>query len=122
MAEAAVSVIPESLAAFLPLIVAVTSMPLSLVFTPDAFYFGVMPVLAQAAASFGMDTTAIGRAAILGQMTTGFPISPLTPATFLVAGLSGIELGAHQRFSIPWLFGASVVMLAAALLLGVLPL
>ena len=33
--------------------------------------------------------------ALLGQMTTGFPISPLTPATFLVVGLTGIELGEH---------------------------
>ena len=32
-------------------------------------------------------------------MTTGFPVSPLTPATFLVVGLTGIELGEHQRFA-----------------------
>jgi CitMHS family citrate-Mg2+:H+ or citrate-Ca2+:H+ symporter len=55
-------------------------------------------------------------------MTTGFPVSPLTPATFLVAGLSGVELSAHQRFAIPWLYGASVVMTGAALLLGVFAL
>jgi CitMHS family citrate-Mg2+:H+ or citrate-Ca2+:H+ symporter len=55
-------------------------------------------------------------------MTTGFPVSPLTPASFLVAGLSGVELGAHQRFSIPWLYGASLAMTAAALLLGVFAL
>jgi CitMHS family citrate-Mg2+:H+ or citrate-Ca2+:H+ symporter len=55
-------------------------------------------------------------------MTTGFPVSPLTPATFLVAGLSGVELGAHQRFSIPWLFAASVLMTVAALLFGIFSL
>jgi CitMHS family citrate-Mg2+:H+ or citrate-Ca2+:H+ symporter len=36
--------------------------------------------------------------------------------------LAGIELRAHQLFSIPWLFGASVLMTVAALLLGILPL
>ena len=56
---------------------------------------------------------------MLGQMTTGFPVSPLTPATFLLAGLCKVELGAHQRFSIPWLFGTSVIMTAAAVFLGV---
>ena len=74
MAAATVSVIPPSLAGYLPLLVAVTSMPLSLVFTPDAYYFGVLPVLAQAAASFGIDPVLVGRGAILGQMTTGFPL------------------------------------------------
>ena len=55
-------------------------------------------------------------------MTTGFPISPLTPATFLVSGLSRVELGAHQKFAAPYLFGASLVMAAAAVIFGVLPL
>ena len=81
-----------------------------------------LPVIAHVGARFGIAPVSMGQAALLGQMTTGFPISPLTPATFLVAGLSGIELGAHQRFAIPWLFAASLVMLATALLTGVLPL
>ena len=120
MASAAVSVIPDAMAGYLPLIVAVVSMPLSLVFMPDAFYFGVMPILAQAAASFGMDPTAIGRAAILGQMTTGFPLSPLTASTFILIGLSGVNLGDHQRFIFPWAFGTTLVMTAVAYATGVL--
>lgn len=54
-------------------------------------------------------------------MTTGFPVSPLTPATFLVTGLSGIELSTHQRFAGPYLFGASVVMTIAAVLMHIIP-
>jgi hypothetical protein len=64
----------------------------------------------------------MAQAALLGQMTTGFPVSPLTPATFLVVGLCGIELADHQRFSIPFLFGASVVITVACVVLGVFPL
>jgi citrate-Mg2+:H+ or citrate-Ca2+:H+ symporter, CitMHS family len=120
MAAAAVSVIPESLAGYLPVVVAVTSMPLSLVFTPDAYYFGVLPVLAQAAASFGIDPVLVGRGAILGQMTTGFPLSPLTASTFILIGLSGVNLGDHQRFIFPWAFGTTLVMTAVAFLTGVL--
>jgi CitMHS family citrate-Mg2+:H+ or citrate-Ca2+:H+ symporter len=120
MAAAAVSVIPASLAGYLPLIVAVTSMPLSLVFTPDAYYFGVLPVLAQAAASFGVDPVVVGRGAILGQMTTGFPLSPLTASTFILIGLSGVDLGDHQRFIFPWAFGTTLVMTAVAFASGVL--
>jgi len=118
MAAAAVSVIPPSMAGYLPLIVAVTSMPLSLVFTPDAYYFGILPVLAQAAGSMGLDPIVIGRAAILGQMTTGFPLSPLTASTFILIGLSGVNLGDHQRHIFPWAFGTTLVMTAVAYLTG----
>jgi Mg2+/citrate symporter len=50
-----------------------------------------------------------------------FPVSPLTPATFLIVGLAGIELGAHQRFAIPLLLGASLLKTVAAVLFGVFP-
>jgi citrate-Mg2+:H+ or citrate-Ca2+:H+ symporter, CitMHS family len=55
-------------------------------------------------------------------MTTGFPVSPLTPATFLLVGLTGIELGEHQRFTAPLLFAATLVMTAAAVAFGVFAL
>lgn len=64
----------------------------------------------------------MGRAAIIGQMTTGFPVSPLTPATFLLVGLCGIELGEHQKFTFGFLWAISVVMTIAALLFGAISL
>ncbi|AGE21938.1 MULTISPECIES: CitMHS family transporter [Geobacillus] len=122
MAKAMVSIIPDAMGSYLPLIVAVTSMPLSLVFTPDAYYFGVLPILSETAASFGIDPVEIGRAAILGQMTTGFPLSPLTASTFILIGLSGVDLGAHQRFIFKWAFGTTIVMTIVALATGAISL
>jgi CitMHS family citrate-Mg2+:H+ or citrate-Ca2+:H+ symporter len=121
MANTAVAHIPHRAAPFLPAALGVSSMPLSLLFDPDSYYFGVMPVIAKVYAGLGGAPITIAQASLLGQMTTGFPVSPLTPTTFLVCGLSGIELGAHQRFSIPFLFAASVVMTAAAVGFGVIP-
>ncbi|MDR7241042.1 CitMHS family transporter [Priestia megaterium] len=118
MASAMVSIIPESLASYLPVLVAVTSMPLSLVFTPDAYYFGVLPIISQTASNFGIDPIEIGRAAILGQMTTGFPLSPLTASTFILVGLAGVNLGDHQRFIFKWAFGTTIVMTIVALITG----
>jgi CitMHS family citrate-Mg2+:H+ or citrate-Ca2+:H+ symporter len=120
LANAAVGTVPPALGPRIPVLLGLTSMPLSLLFDPDSFYFGILPVVADVSARFGIPQVQVAQAALLGQMTTGFPVSPLTPATFLVAGLSGIELGNHQRFSIPWLLGASVVMTMAALVFGVL--
>nr|WP_246204865.1 citrate:proton symporter [Altericroceibacterium indicum] len=119
MAEASVAHVPDPVGANIPVFLGFLSMPLSLLFDPDSFYFGVLPVIAQVGSHFDVPAVQVAQAALLGQMTTGFPISPLTPATFLVAGLSGIELGAHQRFSIPWLFAASVIMTLAAIAFGI---
>jgi citrate-Mg2+:H+ or citrate-Ca2+:H+ symporter, CitMHS family len=122
MAQAAVAVIPTSAGPYLPVIVAVTSMPLSLVFTPDAYYFGVLPILAQAGTAFAIDPAVMGRAAILGQMTTGFPLSPLTASTFILVGLSGVDLGDHQKFIFKWAFGTTLVMTPVAILTGAIPI
>ncbi|MCM3570348.1 CitMHS family transporter [Neobacillus mesonae] len=118
MAKALVSIIPDGAGSFMTLIVAITSMPLSLVFTPDAYYFGVLPILSETANAYGIAPVEIGRAAILGQMTTGFPLSPLTASTFLLIGLAGVELGDHQRFIFKWAFGTTIVMTLVAILTG----
>jgi CitMHS family citrate-Mg2+:H+ or citrate-Ca2+:H+ symporter len=120
MAEVAVAAIPTSLGARIPLLTGIISMPASLLFDPDSFYFGVMPVLSSTAAQFGVDPISVGRAAILGQMTTGFPVSPLTGSTFLLIGLTGVDLGDHQKRTIPYAFLTTIVMLAVSVIMGVI--
>ena len=118
MANALVAVIPQTLGRFFPVITGVVGMPASLLFDPDSFYYGVLPVLATTAENFGISGLSIARAAVLGQMTTGFPVSPLTAATFLLTGLAGIDLGEHQKKTIPLAFLLTILMLFVALLSG----
>lgn len=120
MADTLSGAVPDAGGQALPIILAFLGMPLSLLFDPDSFYFGVLPVLSATASGFGIDPVTMGRAAIIGQMTTGFPISPLTGATFLLIGLAGVELGDLQKKAIPLAFGISSVMAIVALLLGIL--
>lgn len=122
MASAAVGVVPPAAGRHIPFGLSLVAMPLSLVFDPDSFYFGVLPILAHAVQSLGGTAVQTAQAALVGQMTAGFPVSPLTPATFLVAGLCRLELGAHQRFTFPFLYAASLVMALAAVLLGLFPI
>lgn len=119
MAKAAVAAAPAGAAPHFPFVLGLLSMPLSLLFDPDSFYFGVLPVLAETGRAFGIPPVQMAQAAVLGQMTTGFPVSPLTPATFLIVGLAGVELRDHQKFAAPFLFGASVLMTFASVLAGV---
>jgi citrate-Mg2+:H+ or citrate-Ca2+:H+ symporter, CitMHS family len=121
MARVAVGGLPPRLVGRIPIALGLASMPLSFLFDPDSFYFGVLPVVAEVAGGSGIPPTQVAQAALLGQMTTGFPVSPLTPATYLIVGLARVDLADHQRFSFAYLFGATVLMTLAAVALGVLP-
>jgi len=118
MASDLVNLIPKEHASFIPAITAIISMPASILFTPDAYYYGVVPVLSHTCTQLGVDPLEIGRASLLGQMTVGFPLSPLTASTFLLIGLAEVELGEHQRFIFKWAWGTTIVMTIIALLTG----
>lgn len=120
MAAAVQTLLPEQLGRQLPLLTGLVAMPASLLFDPDSFYFGILPLLSTTAASFGASSLEVGQAAILGQMTTGFPISPLTGSTFLLVGLAGVELGDHQKKTIPLAFLVTMVMLLVSVVLGII--
>jgi CitMHS family citrate-Mg2+:H+ or citrate-Ca2+:H+ symporter len=114
--------LPQSALRHLPVGMAAASMPLSLAFDPDSFYFGLLPVLANASQAVGGSSVEVGRAALLGQMTTGFPVSPLTPSTFLLVGLASVDLADHQRRTIAYAFGITLLMTVAAIVLGAIGL
>lgn len=118
MAKAAVALTPAGAGRHLPFAMGLVSMPLSVVFDPDSFYFGVLPVLAQTAAKFGVTPVQMAQSAMVGLHTTGFPVSPLTPAPFLLVGLAGIEFREHQKFTIPFLLAATLWMTVVCVALG----
>lgn len=121
MADGLVSILPSFIAPRLALLLGIFSMPLSLLFDPDSFYYAVLPVLAQAGEVVGIPALAMARAAICGQITVGFPISPLTPSTFLLVGLSGVDLGEHQKRSFIPLWLISLTIVIVAVIMGNIP-
>lgn len=120
MSKELVAIIPQSMGPFLAPSTAVISMPLSFFMSNDAFYYGVLPILSEAASHYGITPVEMARASIVGQPV--HLLSPLVPSTYLLCGLAGIEFGQHQKFTIKWAILTCLVMLVAAMLLGVFPL
>jgi CitMHS family citrate-Mg2+:H+ or citrate-Ca2+:H+ symporter len=119
MAATVTSNIPPALGPYLAPITALISAPFTFFISNDAFYFGMLPILAEAGGKFGISPAEMGRAALMGQQI--HLLSPLVASTYLLVGFVGIELGEHQRFTLKWAFGSFVVFTLTALLLGVFP-
>jgi CitMHS family citrate-Mg2+:H+ or citrate-Ca2+:H+ symporter len=106
--------IPAELGAFSAVITGLLSIPMTFFLSNDAFYFGILPVLAESAAAFGIDPVDMARASITGQVV--HMQSPLVPAILLLVSLAGVNLGDHHK-KVLW---RAVVVALAMLVVGVL--
>jgi CitMHS family citrate-Mg2+:H+ or citrate-Ca2+:H+ symporter len=120
MASAALSILPPSVGPFLAPITALASMPLTFVMSNDAYYFGVVPVIAATAANFGIAPEAIARASLIGQPVHA--LSPLLAPIYLACGLLGVDVADAQRFALKWAVLICLLVLAVALMTGAAPL
>lgn len=121
MSTSFVAMIPDSFGPALAPITAVASLPFTFFISNDAFYFGVLPIVAEAGGQFGIPAVEMARASLVGQPV--HILSPLVPSTFLLVGLAGVELGDHQRFTLKWavlicLIVGTVAMVTGAFGLG----
>ncbi len=118
MAHWMINVLPEGSANWLHLIIGAFGVPLGMLFSPDAYYFALLPVIRDVAVAAGVDPASVANAMLIGE-NTGFGISPVVPSVYLAIGLAGVELYKHIRYTLLWAWGISLVMLAAAVLFGV---
>jgi citrate-Mg2+:H+ or citrate-Ca2+:H+ symporter, CitMHS family len=119
MANSVIKVIPPDAAPYLPVVTAIASVPFTFFISNDAFYFGVLPILSQAASLYGIDPAAMGRASIIGQPV--HLLSPLVPSTYLLVGLAKVDFADHQRYTLKWAIGAAMVLMLIGLASGVIP-
>lgn len=120
MAQALLAGIPPAMAPYLAPITAALSLPFTFLMSNDAYYFGIVPVLAQAAAAAGIPPEAIGRAAMMGQPV--HQLSPLLAPVYLACGLLGVEVADVQRFALKYAVLASLIIFGAAVLTGAIPI
>lgn len=70
MSKSLLAVIPDFLGPYLAVITALASMPFTFFMSNDAFYYGVLPVLAEAASHYGITAVEMARASIVGSPST----------------------------------------------------
>lgn len=118
MAKWMVDVIPEGMGPHMALVTGVLSLPLTYFMSNDGFYFGVLPVLAEAGAAHGVTPLEMARASLVGQ-----PLhmsSPLVPAVYVLVGMAKVEFGDHTKFVVKWAALTCLVILAAGMLFGII--
>ncbi|MER7568183.1 citrate:proton symporter [Streptomyces sp. NPDC097941] len=118
MARWMVDVIPEGMGPHMALVTGVLSLPLTYFMSNDGFYFGVLPVLAEAGAAHGVTPLEMARASLVGQ-----PLhmsSPLVPAVYVLVGMAKVEFGDHTRFVVKWAALTCLLILGAGLLFGII--
>jgi CitMHS family citrate-Mg2+:H+ or citrate-Ca2+:H+ symporter len=116
IAKALISVIPASWGKYFTFIIAVISGPGVWILNNDAFYFGVLPVMAETASAYGFSDMQIGIASLLGQNLRGF--SPVIPALYFLASYVKIEFSEYQRKIIPFCLIAFAFYLFMGFVLG----
>jgi len=119
MAGSVVALVPPALGPYLAIVTGLLSVPFTFFISNDAFYYGVLPILAKAGEAYGVTAAEMARASLVGQPV--HLLSPLVPSTFLLVGLCGVDFGEHQRFTLRWALLSSLVLLGAGLALFVIP-
>lgn len=118
MGNSMIEIVPKSWGGYMNIVTAVFSIPFTFFLSNDAYYFGILPIIVATGHQLGISPEILGRASLIGQGS--HLLSPLVPSTYLLVSLAGVEFSDHLKYTLKWALGSSVVMLIAALILGVI--
>lgn len=112
--------VPASMGGMWPLVTAIASVPGTFLLSNDAFYLGVLPILAKTGEQYGFSAMDIAVASTVGQ--SFHLLSPLVGFIYLLLNLTGVEMGAWQRSAGTWAIGLFFCFLVSMYLFGGVPL
>ena len=118
VALAMLQIIPDSVGQYLHVIVGTLGVPLDMLTSTDAYYFSVLPLVEATAGQFGVAATSTAYALLVGNIIGTF-VSPFAPAAWLAIGLAEADMGKYIRYSFGIMWGFSIILLFAAILLGI---
>lgn len=119
MANVIVNALPAGIAPHMHWFMALFSVPLIMILGTDAFYYALLPIILGVVQKFGVFPETVA-ATFLLTATLGTPISPSVAAVYVGLGLADISIGKHIKYSLRILWPASIIVLIASTLLGVI--
>lgn len=120
LAQSFTKIIPNQLAGFWGLVIAVISAPGTFFISNDGFYFGVLPVLAEAGRAYGFTNMQMALASLMGQAF--HLLSPLVAFIYLLLRLTGLDMGQWQKEAAKWALGIFIIFVVTIVLTGHMPL
>lgn len=111
--------IPKQLAGFWGLVIALISAPGTFFISNDGFYFGVLPVLAEAGHTYGFTNMQMALASLMGQAF--HLLSPLVAFIYLLLRLTGLDMGKWQREAGKYALGIFTIFVVTIILFGYMP-
>lgn len=118
MANTLVNIVPDQFGSFFAIITAILSMPFTYFMANDPYYYGILPILAESASTYGVTKAEMARASILGQPV--HVLSPLYAAGYLLVGMLDIDYGLNQKFALKYAIGSSLIMILFAIMIGII--
>ena len=113
------SLVPESLGGVFPILLSVISCLGAFFLSVDAFYYGVLPILAEAGYAFGFSNITMGVAASMGQAF--HMISPLVGSFYLIVQLTDQSMTDVQKNVAKWALGIFLSFALGGVISGVYP-
>ncbi|MDU7693005.1 MAG: citrate:proton symporter [Helicobacter sp.] len=113
-----VKILPNALLSQLHIIIGFLGVPLELVFSTDAYYFGLFPVVEQITHAAGVDPIKAGYAMMIGSIVGTF-VSPFSPALWMGLGLAKLSMGKHIKYSFFWMWALASSLLVLSIIVGV---
>ena len=115
-----VKIIPEQLAGFWSLIIAIISVPGTFFLTNDGFYYGVLIPFAEVGRQYGFTDMQMALASLMGQAF--HLLSPLVAFIYLLLRLTGLDMGEWQKESAKYAAVIFVIFVVTIVLMGHMPL
>jgi CitMHS family citrate-Mg2+:H+ or citrate-Ca2+:H+ symporter len=120
IANGLAAVVPESMSSYFGYIIGGISAPGLFVLNNDAFYYGVLPLLAATAYNYGFSPMQVGVASLMGQSARA--MSPVIPSLYLMINILELDFNEYQKTILPIALINLVLFALTCLVVGSVPI